>query len=277
MIDSSQIKSFEHNGFLHLQGFYDIDVEVLPVLRHIHELIGLIADDAGISLHRSAFAASSFDDGLLNLLNKDRRLVGRLYDAAKQIPGFVRLLASEKHEALFGSLRGTCVPGVAAGGQGIRIDLPGEERYRAPWHQDYPNQLRSMDGLVLWAPLRDVTPDLGPVEFCIASHCDGPRRVVMGDPANPDKRGAYAMLLHEEESVVGAYEKQTPLSQVGDLLVFDYLLIHRSGFNNSAYARWSMQMRYFNFRDPVGRKNQWKGSFAAGVGLDTVHPELVVK
>jgi ectoine hydroxylase-related dioxygenase (phytanoyl-CoA dioxygenase family) len=85
------------------------------------------------------------------------------------------------------------------------------------------------------------------------------------------------MLLHEEESVVGAYEKQTPLSQVGDLLVFDYLLIHRSGFNNSAYARWSMQMRYFNFRDPVGRKNQWKGSFAAGVGLDTVHPELVVK
>jgi hypothetical protein len=277
MINSGQIESFRRDGYLHLRAFYDVENEILPVLRHIYELVGLIAQDSGITLQRKPFTTGSFDDGLFDLLAKDRRLVGQLYDAAKQIPGFVRLLASDKHQALFDKLRGPSLPAIAAGGQGIRIDLPAEERYRAPWHQDYPNQLRSLDGLVLWAPLRHVTPDLGPVEFCLGSHRDGPRRVVMGDPANPDKTGAYAMLLHEEEAVVSAYGKQTPLAMLGDLLVFDYLVIHRSGSNESRFARWSMQMRYFNFTDPVGRKNQWKGSFAAGVALDAVHPELVVK
>ncbi|MBX9963551.1 MAG: phytanoyl-CoA dioxygenase family protein [Burkholderiales bacterium] len=277
MLTSEQIDDFHRTGFVHLRGFFDIDSEIVPILSQLHRLIGMIAEDEGIRIDRKPFSIEGFDDGLFALLAKDRRLVGRLYDAAKQLPSFCRLTASEKHEKLYRCLRGESFPAVPAGGQGIRIDLPGEERYRAPWHQDYPNQLRSMDGLVFWAPLRSVKPEMGPVELCVGSHRGGPLPVVMGDSANPDKTGAYGMLLHKEETVISGFDRIAPLSEVGDLLVFDYLLVHRSGSNVSSQVRWSMQMRFFNFAESTGRRIGWRGSFAAGVELASVHPDLVVQ
>ena len=36
-----------------------------------------------------------------------------------------------------------------------------------------------------------------------------------------------------------------------------------------------MQMRYFNYREPIGRGYDWVGSFAAGVDIEKIHPELI--
>jgi len=144
------------------------------------------------------------------------------------------------------------------------------------WHQDYPNQLRSEDGLVFWSPLRVVTPALGPVEFCVGSHHDGPRRVRMFDPRHPEKTGSYAMIIDGEEKIVAGYPREAPLSEPGDLVIIDFLTIHGSSPNHAEVPRWTMQMRYFNFADPVGIDLGWCGSFAAGKQLRDVLPHLVV-
>jgi ectoine hydroxylase-related dioxygenase (phytanoyl-CoA dioxygenase family) len=199
---------------------------------------------------------------------------GEIYDAVKQIPAFVRLVAHPAHEALMRALRENSVPGLAAGGYGIRIDNPHEDRFRAQWHQEYPAQLRSLDGLVFWSPLVPVTEALGPVQFCPGSHRMGPLPVYTKDPANPERRGAYSLMLKDEEALLAAHPRIAPLCGPTDLVIIDFLVLHASGHNRSSRARWSMQFRYFNFAEPTGRSHGWRGSFAAGVDFGSIHPEL---
>jgi hypothetical protein len=275
------VDAFQRDGFVLLSGAYNVATEVLPIWRGVHDVIGLVADEHGVALGRPPLSdgpawdavADHFDDGYQELIAHDRALGGVVYDAVKQLAPFVRLTASTLHESITKRLRSTELVGIAGGGSGIRIDNPAEDRYRAPWHQEYPAQFRSLDGIVFWSPLRPLDADLGPVEICVGSHTNGVRRVVREDAAL-GREGAYAVLLENEAAAVEPYAKTAPMAQPGDVLVIDFLTIHRSGVNRSSKARWTMQSRCFTFTEPTGRRIGWIGSFAAGRTIADVHPEL---
>jgi len=269
-----EVARFDNEGYLLLRGHYDREREIEPIQRAIYGLIGILLKKYGLSDQRPAFDPTAFDVGLPALLGHDRRIGGELYDAVKQIPAFVRLVASPVHEMLLRQLRKTELPGVAAGGYGIRMDHPGEDQYRAPWHQEYPAQFRSLDGIVFWSPLVAMTESIGPVELCPGSHREGLVRVYTKDPNHPDKSGAYALRLEDEERRVARYPRIAPLCEPGDLLLMDFLTLHRSGFNRSHRTRWSMQSRLFNFSESTGIRIGWRGAFAAGSDLRSIHPEL---
>ena len=200
-------------------------------------------------------------------------LQGEVYDAVKQIPAFMALASSRRNVELFEKLRLGSVAGVAAGGFGIRIDNPNDEGFRALWHQEFPAQLRSIDGLVYWSPLLPITVDMGPVEIAEGSHIQGPVPVYEDD-GGIGKTGAYSLRLDREQEILAKYKKISPLLNPGDLLVMDFLTLHQSGINLSDRPRWSMQFRYFNFNDPVGIDISWKGSYAAGVRFQDLLPSL---
>lgn len=275
-LSNDEVEAFNRDGLLLLRGFYDLSTDIEPIQRGIYEVIGQVLRRHGLADSRPPFASSTFDAGYLDLIAMNRAWGGEVYDAVKQIPAFVRLVAHPQHEALFGQLRAACLPGVAAGGYGIRIDNPNEDKYRAMWHQEYPAQLRSVDGIVLWSPLVPVTGAMGPVVICPGSHHEGPLPVKYADPDNAGRSGAYALMLAGEADVVGRYPQVAPLTQPGDLLLMDFLVLHASGFNRADRPRWTMQFRYFNFNEPVGRTHGWKGSYAAGVNFADIHPELLV-
>jgi ectoine hydroxylase-related dioxygenase (phytanoyl-CoA dioxygenase family) len=273
-LSKAQVDEFNQNGLLVIRGFYDLDRDVIPIQRDIYELIGLVVGKCGLAIERPPFDSATFDAGFQQLIAHDRRLGSEIYDAVKQIPAFVRLVSSEKNQDLFRQVRGRSLPAIAGGGYGIRIDNPNEESFRAPWHQEYPAQLRSPDGVVMWSPLVEMTEALGPVEFCVGSHLLGIIPVSTRDPDNPNKSGAYALRLKNEAQLISSYPRVAPLTKPGDLVLVDFLTLHTSGFNVSDRSRWSMQFRYFNFRNPTGIRIGWKGSFAAGVDFRTVHPDL---
>ena len=272
-----QIDAFRRDGFLVVPSFYDVEREIQPIQQGIHAIIGILIGKYGIGMPHVPFHPGSFDSGYMELIGHDRRIGGEVYDAVKQIPAFVRLASSMKHDRLMKQLRDTDMPGIPSGGSGIRIDNPGEEKYRSGWHQDYPGQFRSLDGLVFWSPLVRVDPSLGPVRFCVGSHKDGPVRVHMKNTEQSDKSGVYALVLENEQKRVASYPQVAPLTSPGDLVLIDFLTLHCSGHNQAERARWTLQMRYFNFRDPTGIRIGWCGSFAAGKSIREVHPELVVE
>ena len=274
LLSVSQRVAFADSGVVVLSGFYDIRIDIEPVQRAVHDVIGQVMARHDLPDSRPPFVAESFDAGYLDLIRRDRSLGAEIYDAVKQLPAFVRLVAHPAHEQLMGELRPGCVPGVAGGGSGIRIDNPGEDHFRALWHQEYPAQLRSLDGVVFWAPLVPVTPDLGPVEFCLGSHLDGAQPVYAGKADDPKRKGAYALSLKDEAALLARYPRSAPLTRPGDLVIIDFLTLHASAHNRGTRSRWSMQFRYFNFAEPTGRGHGWKGSFAAGVDFRSVHPEL---
>jgi hypothetical protein len=274
ILSDEQVHDFHRDGVLVLPDFYALSDDILPVQKDIYDVIGLVIERHGLDIERPEFSAGNFDAGFMEMISGDRKLGGEVYDAIKQIPAFVRMVVNKRHDALFRQLRDNALPGVAGGGYGIRIDVPFEDRFRANWHQEYPAQLRSMDGLVFWSPLVEITESLGPVEFCLGSHRDGPRPVLTSDPQQPDREGAYSLILDDEDSLLSRYDHIAPVSKPGDLVIIDFLLLHASGHNRSERPRWTMQFRYFNFNDPAGKRHGWQGSFAAGVDFRSVHPEL---
>ena len=147
LLTTEQLEAFQRDGFVVVRGFYEA-AEIEPIQRGIHAIIGLVIEEQGLTIEQPPFAPENFDGGFQELIAHDRALGARVYDAVKQIPAFIRLVASTKHEAVVRQVRATDQPAIAAGGYGIRIDNPQEEKFRAGWHQDYPAQIRSLDGLV---------------------------------------------------------------------------------------------------------------------------------
>ncbi len=275
-LDDAMREQFARDGVLVIRGFYDVEREILPILRAIHEIIGLVAQRHGIALVRGAFSTARFDDGYEDLVAHDRKLGGEVYDLVKQIPAFLRLISAEKSEALLKALRGTDLAGIGAASYGIRIDRPNEEQFRSHWHQEFVFQPQSVDGIVLWSPLRALTPELGPVVVCRGSHRDGICRYSKSG-AGAAKAGAYRIGIVDDERVASGYEQVAPLTAPGDLIVMDFLVIHQSGYNVSTMPRWSMQSRFFNFRDPYGMRLGWKASITAGAEVETLFREYFVE
>ncbi len=275
VLSQAQIHEFNENGVLVIPSFYDPEA-LGRIQLGIYEIIGLLIKKYQLPISQKAFSAGHFDSGYNELIAANRAYGGEVYDAIKQIPAFFVMVGDDRHERLFKELRPNSMPGIAAGGYGIRIDNPYENKFQAPWHQEYPAQLRSPDGLVFWSSLVPISPDLGPVQICLGSHSLGPIPVHTTDPKNPEKSGAYSLILENEKNLVSRFEKISPCTNPGDLVILDFLVLHASGINQGNRSRWSMQFRYFNFAHPIGIKIGWKGSFAAGQDFRKIHPELCI-
>jgi hypothetical protein len=275
MTAADKIGELARDGFVVFPGFYDLETEVAPIQEGIRRIVELVARKYGIDAP-TATADEAMRQGYPAIVAADRAYGGEIYDAIKQIPAFVALVGGQRNADLFTALRPGAMAGVAGGGYGIRIDNPGEARFRSWWHQEFPTQLRSLDGLIFWSPLLPVTPEMGPVGICAGSHKEGVVPV-HDDDGGEGRSGAYAVRLKNEAEIVARYEQVAPLTNPGDLLIMDFLVLHESGHNVSPWPRWTMQLRYFNFLDPVGVKIGWKGTFAAAERLRDVLPELLAK
>jgi hypothetical protein len=273
-LSPEQVREFRETGLLVLRGFYDRAADVEPIRRGIHAVIGEVMRRHDVADTRGDYEPERFERGYPELIARDRAIGGEVYDAIKQLPDFHRLVCHPRNDAVFRQLRPGSIPGIAGGGSGIRIDNPFEDKYRALWHQEYPAQLRSRDGIVFWSPLLPVSAEMGPVTFCPGSHREGPLPVCSFDPDGSGRSGAYALVLRDEAAILSRYEQVAPLTEPGDLVLIDFLLLHCSGRNVARRSRWTVQLRYFNFAEETGRRHGWQGSYAAGVDFRKIHPEL---
>lgn len=262
---------FERDGILVVKGFYDYEGVIAPIQEGIRNIIELVARKHGLEVACST-PEEAMIRGYREIIGQNRSWGGLIYDAVKQIPEFMTLVSLPRNAEIFRELRPGSVPGIAAGGYGIRIDNPGEDTFRSPWHQEFPAQLRSVDGVVFWSPLLSISADMGPVEVAVGSHREG--MVPVYSEIGSGKSGAYALRLDDEARRLARYPHQAPLTEPGDLILMDFLTLHQSGLNISDRPRWSMQFRYFNFADPIGVRIGWAGSFAAAQDFAAILPEL---
>jgi hypothetical protein len=268
---SMEVDTLAQDGFIVLRDFYSSGSEIRQIQLAIQRIVSYVCEQHGVEVDSST-PELAMGPAYTALYESNPIAAGQVYDAVKQIPEFVALTSDPRNAELFRLLRPGSDPAIAAGGSGIRIDRPGDSRYRAAWHQEFPAQLRSVDGLVFWSPLMEVTASVGPVVVAKGSHKEGCVPVRRAS----DSSGAYALRLDDEEAVVGKYEHVAQPTAPGDLVVIDFLTLHRSGSNESDKPRWSMQFRYFNLLEPIGRQIGWTGSFASGQDFSQILPSLLV-
>ncbi len=271
LLSDHQKAIFAQNGMLVIRAFFDVERDILPIQEAIYKIISLVIRRHDLQITRQPFNGDNFDCGFGELFMTNRQFASEVYDLAKQIPAFLRLISGERSDQLFCELRGTDLSGIGAASYGIRIDHPFEEQYRSQWHQEFLFQPQSMDGLVMWTPLVPVLQDMGPVEVCLGSHKDG---LCIYSKTRPyaQKAGAYKIGILNDEQIVERYRHEAPLTLPGDLMIMDYLTIHQSGFNISKRSRWSVQYRFFNFLEPTGMRIGWKASVTAGTDVESIFP-----
>lgn len=104
-------------------------------------------------------------------------------------------------------------------------------------HQDWRSMQGSLNSVVVWVPLADVGPDLGPLEVVPGSH-----RLGLLDAEMRDGYGHLDAPLDESDF------EPVPV-RAGDALLFSSLLVHRSGTNVTDRIRWSCHFRYNDLRE----------------------------
>lgn len=173
---------------------------------------------------------------------------GEIYDAAAQMPEFLRLAAKPETalwaNALLGRPEGAPLYLFTAR---CRIDRPQDQRRTYGWHQEVFYTMPGSRFVQTWAPLiRDTTVENGTIEVCPGSHREGIAR------ASWEETEGRALQVTVAPDVVARYEAVAVPMRLGQMLIFDGRLFHRSGHNASTQTRYSMVGQYHGagFRPP---------------------------
>ena len=97
LLTEQQMSEFNQNGLLVVKSFYNLEQEIEPIQYRIYKIIGIVIHKYQLPINQLPFSPDTFDCVYLDLINLDRKIGGEIYDAIKQIPEFIRLVASESH------------------------------------------------------------------------------------------------------------------------------------------------------------------------------------
>lgn len=118
-----------------------------------------------------------------------------------------------------------------------------EAYYKSPPHQDWRSMQGSLNAMVIWVPLADVSKDLGALEIIPGSHVWG-----LQDSREDE--------WYRRIEGLSDAQYQTVVVSAGDVLFFSAFLVHRSGNNITDSIRWSCHFRYNDLEEStfVSRK-----------------------
>jgi len=268
------LKHYAEEGWVLLKGLFDVERDLVPIHRNINKLIELKLNQLGIVPVESGDSAQIRNRDFMQIVCSERDKAGEIYRACRHLLPLHVLSVKEELIELACRYIGTAwinyLPYTA-----VRIDVLGEENYLFPWHQDYPYTQGSIDGIVIWAPLFDVPVGHGHVRIIPRSHLSGLRQVHLADPGNANRNGARTISIIGEERLDEEPFVEAAVN-VGDALVFNTLLLHRSTPSGSGTVRWTFQLRYANFANPDAVRRGWPGGMIEGIGFEKDHPEFVV-
>ena len=269
-VSDDDLKFFKENGFLYIKNYYDVDKVIVPLLRDIYKLINLVLADQNIFQKQAPFSIENFDKGLIESLTEDRNLARIIYDSVKKLPRFSALVNDFRNRDVASVLLNTDFPGFALRGYGARMDFPKDTYHKTPLHQDYIAQLCSPRGIVFWSPLRKMSRSLGPIVLYPGSHKAGIYPVKKGE-----KNDNY-LKIKDSKLIESKYQSFSPELELGDMIILDYLMLHKSSLNTSDKTRWSFLFRYFDFNEPIGKSYGWKGGDQEGNSFEDFHKDYVI-
>ena len=181
-----------------------------------------------------------FHEEIIKFRKSDPKRFSLLYDSTQTSVSIMELLTSELIAKYSANLLDTKNNELCITEGMIRMDAPGDKRNIAGWHQEI-SYLRN-NGLVIWIPLSDITPDLGQLQVCPKSHHEGELKVVQNKNLPGDV--STVSVDEVEPEYIAKYSIMDVEIKKGDVLFFDTELFHRSGVNTSNRMRFSCQVRH---------------------------------
>lgn len=214
------MKQFEQNGFVCVHNVFTSE---------INEIRNSMID---VFQEYTNDKSKSFNQLLFDLFNEDFDGYHGCANACQRILELTRLSASKKMQNILKDLglRKPIVntrPLVSFSSSRLAKH---ETYWKVPAHQDWYSMQGSINAITCWAPLIDVSNDMGPIEFSPGTHKNG--------PVDHDDIKVPLILLDNFEYV-------SVKLNAGDAVFFSPFTVHRSGNNKTKdQIRWSVHMRY---------------------------------
>ena len=240
MSSSDQIREkFRENGYFIAKSIIS-EKKISAVLETIFRIYFKYNPSSKLRDLQEPWNSDLFHEEIIKFRKSDPKRFSLLYDSTQTSVSIMELLTSELIAKYSANLLDTKNNELCITEGMIRMDAPGDKRNIAGWHQEI-SYLRN-NGLVIWIPLSDITPDLGPLQVCPKSHHEGELKVVQ----NKNLPGDVSTVSVDEVApeYIAKYSIMDVEIKKGDVLFFDTELFHRSGVNTSNRMRFSCQVRH---------------------------------
>jgi phytanoyl-CoA hydroxylase len=238
MLTEEQKKSFVENGFVILDDFFSETerIEFRNMVIHLIKINLKKAAKENPEINIKDFEGKELDEGIIKLEEIDHQYVADIYDTIFQTPQFLRITAKKEISKCINQLlnREENDPTYIDQSR-CRIDPPLDPNKRTcGWHQEVFYYIPKSDFVQTWAPLiHNATKENGAIEICPTSHKKG---IAKQNSLEGDE--LYKFIV--DESVIKEYKPETVELKVGQLLIFNSKLIHKSGKNISKQVRYSL-------------------------------------
>ena len=240
MSSSDQIREkFRESGYFIAKSIIS-EKKINAVLETIFRIYFKYNPSSKLRDLQEPWSSDLFHEEIIKFRKSDPKRFSLLYDSTQTSVSIMELLTSELIAKYSANLLDTKNNELCITEGMIRMDAPGDKRNIAGWHQEI-SYLRN-NGLVIWIPLSDITPDLGPLQVCPKSHHEGELKVVQ----NKNLPGDVSTVSVDEvgPEYIAKYSIMDVEIKKGDVLFFDTELFHRSGVNTSNRMRFSCQIRH---------------------------------
>mgnify|MGYP006079122287 CR=1 FL=1 len=243
-LTEEQKNCFDVNGYLIIKNYFtkkELD-DFKEMLRRLIQTALVRCSSINSEIKLDMYDGKEFDEGLLKLESIDHNIISNIYDTIPNTPEFLRIVSKETTSNYINQLsnRDIDTPLFATYNR-CRLDLPKDDRRNVKWHQEVFYSIPKSEFLQTWSPLiRDTTIENGSIEICPTSHKNG----IANQSYDPDSNTPTPYTVEEKE-----IEKYHPLRtemKLGDFMIFNSRLIHRSGVNLSKEIRFSLVGMYHN-------------------------------
>ena len=166
------------------------------------------------------------------------------YDVCSQLASFLRIVSNQRISTAVSRLMPGSGPLYCFTNRCL-VAPPHDDRRAYGWHQEVFYTIPDSRFVQTWAPFFEPsTRENGTIEVCVGSHRAGvPKQSWIDQPGR-------ATQIIVDQDVVDQYEQRAIEMQVGDLLLFDGRLFHRSGQNTSTRTRYSLVGMYHDTEHP---------------------------
>jgi ectoine hydroxylase-related dioxygenase (phytanoyl-CoA dioxygenase family) len=268
LIDSNDVSRYHRDGMIRIQ----LPSEVCNLLKSfVNECCAWIKHFAHVDV-----AAIDLARTLPTLARSNRDIIAKLYKVSRRFPSAKKLGCHPKLTSASARLMNVefaaCCHFI-----NIRIDLPGEDKYLLPPHQDFPYIQDSINSVTWWIPFADTSVETGPPRFLLGTHKLGILPVKEFDYESTGRSGGKSFQIADETRFNNIDYSCNQSVPFGQAILFDTLLVHRSEPNNSSVARLSVQLR---FSDPFSvdsfERNYPEGLYL-GNRFSHSYPEYVIE
>ena len=230
------LSEFKHNGYvIEKNVFSNKDFEEIFIIFYDLAISCILRNSSPINLRDYPKLSEVvyprdlkfLDKLLLEIMKKDRSLIGEIYDTLSFSSGFLRFISNKKIEISTKRLLEIEAKTTLYGWENrVRIDPPNDNARTYGWHQEVFYTQPRFRYLQTWAPImRDTTLNNGTIHIKPRSHNEGIAKQTWNQ-----REGRAEQILIDEE-ILNKYETKIIEMKKGDVLYFSGYLAHSSGNN----------------------------------------------